>query len=789
VSLALYLAVAWLALAAAARWATPISKRVRLALLLLPLIATGAALARGEVYAPIDLAWNAQPLASARAELGPEPSSPGSLHDVYTQMIPWRKAVRWTFGHGAWPLWNPFALAGDPLAPSAVPAAWHPVNMLALLLPLAQSYTFAAAMTLLVAALAMFLLARDAGCREEVALIAAAGWAYSSYVGFWLEWPQGPAAAATPLFWLGARRAARAPDVASVGLVGVGGLLLLLAGHPESAVFAVVGGGALFLFDLARARPRALRRSLACALAGGLAALGLAAVDILPFADALLQTQQHRERQAIFARLERAAPLGEALENLRPNAMPFVHGVDGRRRAEPARRLHAPTATAYCGSLLVAAALYGLFAARDRLRFFLAGTAAAGALLAVKLPIWADLWRHVPLFDVSLPEYGYVWAAPATLLLAALGVEAGVADARSRRRLAATTLAAAAASTLAIVALADEMEGAGLDAAFRWSEGAWWILPLLAAAAVLWFARSARFAALALLALLLVQRRGELGHLYQAFPQRFFYPAVEPIASLPRGGEPYRVVGLGYVLLPNSATMWELEDVRGYNAMTFYRMAELFPLFSSQEEYWFNRVDRPSPLLSFLNVRYALAPAGTPWFPEWRKRARGEGWELLENERYLPRAFVPRETRWGESDAERLEALAAATNFRRRAWLEPRGGRPPASPVEPNDAGEVVSIERRGSGYRLRTRFERPGWVVVSETAWRGWRASTDGMELPLAFANHAFLAFEAPAGEHEVELFFRPRSFEVGLAVSGACALALAAAVLTRRRRVSPSG
>ncbi|MCB1009428.1 MAG: hypothetical protein KDB94_11110 [Acidobacteria bacterium] len=267
------------------------------------------------------------------------------------------------------------------------------------------------------------------------------------------------------------------------------------------------------------------------------------------------------------------------------------------------------------------------------------------------------------------------------------------------------------------------------------------------------------------------------------------YPAVEPIASLPRDGDLYRVVGLGYALPPNSAAMWELEDVRGYNAMTFLRLAEVFPLFASREEYWFNRVDRPSPFLDFLNVRYALAPAGTPWFPGWRKRARGEGWELIENERYLPRAFVPRETRWGESDGERLAALAAATSFRRRAWLEPRSGPSPSPSVVPNDAGEVVSIDRRDAGYRLRTRFERPGWVVVSETAWRGWRAVAGGRELPLAFANHAFLAFEAPAGEQEIDLFFRPRSFEVGLAVSCACALALAAAALTRRRRLSPSG
>jgi len=39
------------------------------------------------------------------------------------------------------------------------------------------------------------------------------------------------------------------------------------------------------------------------------------------------------------------------------------------------------------------------------------------------------------------------------------------------------------------------------------------------------------------------------------------------------------------------------------------------------------------------------------------------------------------------------------------------------------------------------------------------------------------------------VALFFRPRSFEVGLAVSAATLISLLAAALTRRRRLSPSG
>lgn len=781
-ALALYALVAWAATAAAARWVSPIRTRARWALALLPLVATGAALVRGDVLAPIDRAWAAEPLASARAEWGVELASPAVLHDVHAQMVPWRKAVRWAFAHGEWPLSNPFVLGGDPLAPSAVPAVWHPVNLLALLLPLPQSYTFAAAATLLLAALAMFLLARDVGCREEVALLAAAGWAYSSYVGFWLQWPQGPAAAATPLFWLGARRAARAPGAANAALVGAGGLLLLLSGHPESALFAATSGGVVFLAELAAARPRRVGAAIRTALAGGLAALALAAVDLLPFLDALGQTAQHAERRAVYAQLERAVPLGTALENLRPNLLPFVHGVEGRRLADPPRVLHASLATAYAGGLLAAAALWGLARGRGGFRFALGGVAAAGMMLAVKLPVWVDLWRRLPLFDIALPEYGYLWAAPAVVLLGALGVERGLAP-DERRRFAAFLAAGTLALALAVAALRPELATARLDAAFVLDEAIWLLAPL-AAGALAVAAAPLRVAAILLLGLLLAGRRAELGHLYRAFPERIFYPAVAPLDRLPRAGEPYRVVGLGYALLPNQATMWELEDVRGYNAMTLARLADTFPIWSSRAEYWFNRIDELSPFLSLLNVRFALAPPGFVPPSGWRERDRGAGWVLFENEDPLPRAFAPREVRFGGDAAERLADLGRTWNFRRRAWIEPLDGAERAPAIERNGPGGVVAVARAGSGYRLTTEFEAPGWVVVSTPAWRGWRARAAERDLPLAFADHAFVAFEAPAGRAEVELRFRPRSFDAGLATSAAAALALGAFAWRRRAR-----
>jgi uncharacterized membrane protein YfhO len=77
---------------------------------------------------------------------------------------------------------------------------------------------------------------------------------------------------------------------------------------------------------------------------------------------------------------------------------------------------------------------------------------------------------------------------------------------------------------------------------------------------------------------------------------------------------------------------------------------------------------------------------------------------------------------------------------------------------------------------------------VTSIAAWRGWRALSDGRELPLAFANHAFVAIEVPPGRHRVRVFYLPESFVWGRRISCAALAGLAVWALARplRRRAS---
>jgi uncharacterized membrane protein YfhO len=66
------------------------------------------------------------------------------------------------------------------------------------------------------------------------------------------------------------------------------------------------------------------------------------------------------------------------------------------------------------------------------------------------------------------------------------------------------------------------------------------------------------------------------------------------------------------------------------------------------------------------------------------------------------------------------------------------------------------------------------GLMVVSEAFYPGWRATVDGAPAPLLRADYAFRGVALAPGHHRVELDYRSRATEAGLALSALGLLAL---------------
>jgi hypothetical protein len=80
-----------------------------------------------------------------------------------------------------------------------------------------------------------------------------------------------------------------------------------------------------------------------------------------------------------------------------------------------------------------------------------------------------------------------------------------------------------------------------------------------------------------------------------------------------------------------------------------------------------------------------------------------------------------------------------------------------------------VTVDEQGPGRVLLT-VEAPaaGFVVLTDTFYPGWRAEVDGQVTQIWMANLAFRAVEVEPGTHNILFSYRPRSFTIGLWVSG---------------------
>ena len=251
-------------------------------------------------------------------------------------------------------------------------------------------------------------------------------------------------------------------------------------------------------------------------------------------------------------------------------------------------------------------------------------------------------------------------------------------------------------------------------------------------------------------------------------PRSAFYPPF-PGVELLHAGEPFRIVAQRAILHPNIATHYGLEDVRGYAAMTLERYAAVEPLWSIPQPTWSNRVETfEPPFLSLMNVRFAIAKHAWTIPPTWRVLKAFDAYDIIENTRVLPRAFVPTAVHTGVTRAEAFHGVETCSDFGAVGWIE--GGERGTATNGPG----TVTTRPIGSKLDMHASMANDGWIVVSESAWNGWHATVDGHPALVRIADSTFLGVRVPKGEHHVRLVYRPTSFVVGGGISAVTLLVL---------------
>jgi hypothetical protein len=182
-----------------------------------------------------------------------------------------------------------------------------------------------------------------------------------------------------------------------------------------------------------------------------------------------------------------------------------------------------------------------------------------------------------------------------------------------------------------------------------------------------------------------------------------------------------------------------------------------------------------------------------PIDPSWQSRVivRDDPSEyaLVAVRPALSRAYAVHRARVVESPEAAADAVRART-FR-------PGREIVVDSVAPNpeweNRGEELAIpialtpeQRTNTTVRLDADLPWPGFVVLNEAYFSGWRAWVDGREVPILPANGAVRAVEVGEGKHVVEFRYTTPGLFAGLILSLGTALVLLLAAIVWRGRMS---
>jgi hypothetical protein len=739
------------------------------------------------------------------------------------QFYPWRQLAVEQIRAGHWPLWNPYLGAGTPLAANLQTAAFYPPNLLFLLMPVEQAFAWELALHVALAGLSAYYLGRTLGLSPFGALVSGLAYGGGGYVvAHWVFPSMVYAAAWLPLMLAltekAIRRARRNTQYPIANkrdrILGIGFLALvialqLLAGHAQTSFYSAVIVACFALVRLIQqgegSRAERIRHqavAVGSLLLAALWGLALAAIQLLPTAELVA----HSQRSGALTDLRFAFELSFWPWRLISLLAPDFFG-------SPARDGYWAYGTyweeaAFVGMLPLILATLALVSWWRRRKDRTKGTTPSEpgslvpffALLAL-LSLILALGNHTPFYPLLfryVPGFG-LFQAPARLmigyalgiaLLAGIGAETLQLTPRTRtalRILCLLGMGIAAGGVLAWLALP------GIPTSFGSSAFRLGVTLALASGVLLlrgrrlrgrrWQALTAGLIAADLLAFgwglapgtdpaiyhtsvataefLQAQPSGRI-HVAESYAERVYdqYVSLSSFGST----DVDHLQGLRESLHPNLNAMHHLPGTGNYDPLTvaWYRdLAELIegdPGAPATPE----QVRR---LLNLFGVRYVVTGEGSdlPMIYDGGPRIYYDCQALAE-------AFVVVRARVIEDEATRLETLLDPTF---RPHTEVVLSRTPAVPLpepaanigedRPSQA-DLIILRRDPDRVMILADMAEPGFLVLTDTYYPGWRATVDGEPTEILQANHAFRAIALDAGDHTVVFEYTPLSFRLGL-------------------------
>lgn len=757
--------------------------------------------------------------------------------DVAPFFYPMKHFLAASVRAGELPLWNPWVAGGEPFFASLQPGLLYPGSVVLYGIPMPAAFDWLVVLHYPLAGVGLSLLLRRWNHGWTAAVLGGVAFMLGGFfvsLGNFVNNLQ--TVAWLPWLFLGWDRVLDGGRVRDLLTFAVLCGVAFLGGEPQMLVLGLL---LVFAHGLARVERRDLgrgRQTTAFVLAGILA-IALVSVQLLPFAEFMSHSVRRLPIDLEYASSRSLEPAG-ALHLLLPPALHTgAHGFSTRFMATS----EVPwILSVYGGSVALVLALIGLARGRAaRWTIFWLGATVVSVMLALgsHSPVYRALFEWVPAFrPFRYPEKFLLLGALALAVFAAQGTDRWLergpsADRRMRS-------AKEGAVWLPVFLVAGVYIGLGLvlsfgggafaalcgrgleallcedpqQAAHLYAGIAWRLVALVgcfAALTALYRFGRLRPALAASLVVALCAADLTLAH-------RDVNPSVESdmyvtppwtaealdARMTPRGDVRYRGsphhAAMGSIVTVRGA--WELSNmyldyqtmgpnvgqIFGFPMQDGLQGVELISVALTNEAAMRAWGDDPLRFLQAMNVGYyADATASGDSIAGLRLVASSPDLpiRLFEVPDPVPRLYLVNAYEVRGDQAAALRRVLE-TDFRLGKSVVLEDELPVT--VTPGSTGRVIS--RSEEPNRLSVKLVTSGQMlaVLSDRWYPGWKASVNGVDVPVLRANGVFRAVPLPAGVTDLEFRFVPTSLVLGAAISVAGLAALSAAwILARSRRL----
>lgn len=700
------------------------------------------------------------------------PVKNNAMPDVITQIYPWKKITIDTWKLGQVPLWNPYSFSGTPHLANYQTAVLSPVNILYFFLPFLDAWSISILLQPLLAGIFMYVLLHCLDRSKKASLMGSIAFMFCGFLTVWMAYGTlGWAVLWLPLFFalvlMHVDKRAWWKPVLVAGAVAWS----FFSGHFQISVYVLMATvGFIIYLSMQKKRWRA---GIELGV-GVLSGLMLAAPQILPSFEAYGKSV----RSELFTQVG-----GIAWQYVVTMFAPDFYG-------NPVTRndwfgFYAEWAS-YIGVVPLLLAMYAIVKRAQGIGFFVA-LALISFLIATPSPINAYvIGLKVPALSTSYAARIIVLTSFALAILSSFGADT-LRDEWKKKRVRdfapySIGLAVFLVMLWTVVFIIKPFDADKLAIAKRNLMLPTGIVLTFCVLAFFGFVKRWKTSYVIVLVFIVLTGADMLryaGKWMPFDPREYVYPEVDILSFLKKqvGGE--RIFGNLGGEVTNG---FGLPGIEGYDAVYQERYGEFirsagdgkigmpersvvqFPKIGSYTE----------RVLQLLGVRYIvhrLSDGRFTWaypyweYPHYKSIYKNEHYEVFENQKVLPRAFLASDYVVRNTDQGIIDTMySEGFDFGKTLVLETNPD------IVPSQGEGIVDMTKfTPNEVVIKTTSTVPKLLFLSDVYDPGWKAAVDGREARIYRADYDFRAVAVPAGDHTIRMVYWPKSFIVGLWLAAA--------------------